>query len=69
MGLLSSNGCKIDFLGDPIYESVAWFFVIILKFLFTLISEIKAHEKKFIATKKILFSKADFYKPTWNLVK
>ena len=46
--------------GDPIFESAARFFVIILKFIFTFIFEIKIHEKRFIDTKKISFSKADF---------
>ena len=46
--------------GNPIFESSAWFFVIILKFIFTSIFEIKIHEKKFLDTKKISFSKADF---------
>ena len=32
--------------GDPIFESAAWFFVIILKFIFTPIFEIKINEKK-----------------------
>ena len=45
--------------GDSIFESAAWFFVIILKFFFTSIFEIKIHEKKFFDTKKISFSKAD----------
>ena len=44
---------------DPIFESAAWFFVIILKFIFTSIFEIKIHEKKNLDTKKISFSKAD----------
>ena len=46
--------------GDPLFESSAWFFVIILKFIFTFIFEIKIHEKKFLDTEKISFSKADF---------
>ena len=46
--------------GESISESAAWFFVIILKFIFTSIFEIKIHEKKFLDTKKISFSKADF---------
>ena len=49
---------------DPIFESSAWFFVIILKFIFTSIFEIKIHEKKFLDTKKISFLKADFYETT-----
>ena len=44
--------------GDPIFESSAWFFVII----YDLLSKI--HENKFLDTKKISFSKADFYKAT-----
>ena len=51
--------------GDPIFESAAWFFVIILKFISTSIFEIKIHEKKFRDTKKILFTKVDFYK-AWD---
>ena len=45
---------------DPIFESSAWFFGIILKFIFTFIFELKIYEKKFLDTKKISFSKADF---------
>ena len=45
--------------GDPISESAAWFFVFILKFIFTSIFEIKIHEK-IPWHKKISFSKADF---------
>ena len=41
-------------------SQAAWFFVIILKFIFTSIFEIKIHGKKFLDTKKISFSKADF---------
>ena len=44
---MSSIGSKIDFKGDPIFESAASFFVIILKFIFTSIFEIEIHEKKF----------------------
>ena len=53
-------GSKIDFKGDPILESAAWFFVIILKFIFTSIFEIEIHEKNFLDPEKISFSKADF---------
>ena len=49
--------------GDPIFESAAWFFVIILKFIFTSILKIKIHEKIPWHQKKS-FSKADFYKAT-----
>ena len=50
---MSPIGSKIDFKGDPIFESAVIFFVIILKFIFTSIFEIKIHEKKFLETKKI----------------
>ena len=66
MGLVSLNGSKIDFKGDPFFKAAAWFFVIILEFILTPISEIKIHEKKFLDTKKISFLKADFHKPTYN---
>ena len=46
MGLVSPIGSKIDLLGVPIFESVAWFFVIILKFIFTPIFKIIIPEKK-----------------------
>ena len=59
MGLLSLIGSKIDFWEDPIFESAAWCFVVILKFIFTPIFEIKIHEKNFLDTKKISFSKSD----------
>ena len=49
---------------DAIFDSAAWFFVIILKFIFTTIFEIKIQEKKILDTKKKSFSKADFYKAT-----
>ena len=45
MGLVSPNGSKMDFEGDPFFESVAWFFVINLKFILTLISEIEINKK------------------------
>ena len=57
-----SYGFEIDFVWNPISGSAAWFFVIIIKFIFTTIFEIKIHEKKFLGTKKISFSKPDFYK-------
>ena len=54
---------EIDFARNPISGSAAWFFVIIVKFIFTAIFEIKNHVKKFFGTKQISFSKPDFYKP------
>ena len=47
------SAVKSIFKGDPIVESAAWFFVIILKFIFKSIFQIKIYEKKFLDTKKI----------------
>ena len=41
MGLVSLNGSKIDFLGTPYFWTIYMIFVIILKFIFTSIFEIK----------------------------
>ena len=60
MAVARPLGFEIDFVGNPISGSAGWFFVIILKFIFTPICEIKVHEKKFLDTKKISFFKADF---------
>ena len=49
-------------MGDPVFESAAWFLVIILKFIFTPIFWIQIHEKNSLIPKKISFSKADFHK-------
>ena len=49
------SALKSIFWGDLIFESVAWFFVITLKFFFTLIFEIKIHEKKSLTPKKFHF--------------
>ena len=46
---------EIDFVRDTIFGSAAWFFVIILKFIFTVISEIKIHEKNSLTTKNFIF--------------
>ena len=46
------SALKSIFWGVPIFESAAWFFVIILKFTFTLIFEIQIHEKNFPDTNK-----------------
>ena len=48
---------KSIFWGDPIFESAAWFFDIILKFIFTPIFAVQII-KKIFDTKKISFSKA-----------
>ena len=62
MAVAQPLGFEIDFARNPFSGSAAWFFVIILKFIFTSIFEIEIHEKKFLVPKKISFSKADFYK-------
>ena len=54
------------FRGDPIFKSVAWFFVKNLKFIFTLISEIKIHEKNYLTPKKFIFERR-FSVPSDNL--
>ena len=64
MAVARPYGFEIDFVRNPISGSAAWFFVIILKFIFTLIFEIKLYEKKFLDIKKISFSKSDFCEPT-----
>ena len=48
------------FWGDLIFESAAWFFVIILKFSFTSIFEIIIHEKNSLTPKKFHFRKPIF---------
>ena len=53
------SGGKIDFWGDPFFESAARFFVIILKYIFKPIIEF--YEKKFLSTKIILVSKPKFH--------
>ena len=52
---MSPIGPKIDLKGDPIFESAAWFVVIILKFIVTSIFEVKIHEKNFLTPKKFYF--------------
>ena len=47
--------------GDPIFESAARFFIIIIKFILKSIFGIKIYEKNSLTTKKISFSKADFW--------
>ena len=59
-----SSALKSILWRGPIFDRAAWFFIIILKFIFTPIFWIQIHEKKFLDTKKISFSKADFYKPS-----
>ena len=59
MAAMRQYGFEIDFVRYPIYGSAARFFVIILKFIFTFIYEIKLLEKKFLYIKIIPFFKTD----------
>ena len=59
----------IEFMINCITETAGWFFVIILKFIFTRIYEIKIYEKKFLDTKKKFILKADFHKSTYIFIK
>ena len=52
MAVAQPYSFSIDFVRNPISGSTAWFFVIILKFIFTPIFEIKIQEKKFLDNKK-----------------
>ena len=54
-------GFEIDFVRNPILGSAVWFFVIILKFIFTAIFEIKNHLKNSLAPKQKSFSKLDIH--------
>ena len=49
--VMRPSGFEIDFVNNPLSGSAAWFFVIILKFIFTAIFEIKNHVKNFLTTK------------------
>ena len=59
---VSPIGSKIDFWGDHIFVSAARLFVIILKFIFTLIFEIIIHEKNSLTSKKFHFQRSIFIK-------
>ena len=69
MAVARPYGSEIDFVRDPISGSAAWFFVSILRFIFTPIFGIKIYEKKFLDTKKISLSKPDFHKLTFISIK
>ena len=60
---------EFDFARNPIPGSATWFFIIILKLIFTAIFEIKNKVKQFLGTKKISFSKPDFYKPIHIIIR
>ena len=69
MAVARPHGFDIDFVRNPIAGSPARFFVIILKFIFTPIFEIKIHEKNFLGTEKISFSNSDYHKATYIYLK
>ena len=52
MDSLVQSTLKSILRGDPIFESAAWFFVIILKFIFSSIFEIKILKKNSLIPKK-----------------
>ena len=62
MGLVGLHGFEIDIVGNPVFGSAAYFFVIIPKFIFIPIFEIKIYEKKILETKIVQFSNADSHK-------
>ena len=51
---------EIDSARNPISGSATWFFLIILKFIFTVIFEIKNHVKNSLALKKFYFRRPIF---------
>ena len=55
MAVAQPLGFKIDFVRNPISGSAAYIFIIILKFIFTAIFEIKVQVKKFLRYKKFYF--------------
>ena len=52
MTIARPYGFEIDFMRNPMSGPASWFFVIILKFIFTPIFEIKINAKKVLDTKK-----------------
>ena len=52
MAIAQALDFEIDSAKNPTSRSAAWFFIIILKFIFTAIFEIKNHVKNFLAPKK-----------------
>ena len=55
MAVARPHGFKIDFVRNPIPWSAAWFFVIILKFIFTPFLKSKFMKKNFLTPKKFHF--------------
>ena len=54
MAVAQPYGFEIDFVRNPFSGSASWFFVIILKFLFTPIFEIIIHAKNSVAPKNLM---------------
>ena len=61
-------GFEIDFLRNPISGSAPWFFVIILKFIFTPIFENKVLKKDSLKPKKFHF-RAEIFDPAYEEIK
>ena len=51
MAVARPYGFEIDFVGNPLSVSRAWFFVFIFKFILTLIFEIKIYEINSLTSK------------------
>ena len=68
MAVAQPLGLEIDFVRNPDSGSAAWFFVIILKLIFTAIFEMKVHVKNFLAPKNSIFE-PNFCKPIYIKVK
>ena len=60
LAVVQPLGFEIDFVRNPISGAAAWFFVIILKFIFTAIFEIKIYEKNSLTPKKFYFRRPIF---------
>ena len=69
MALAQLLGFKIDFLRNLFSRSAEWFFVIILKFIFTPSFGSKVHVKKFLGIEKNSFSKPGFHKTIYGTLK
>ena len=55
MAVARLYGCEVDFVRNPFSGSAAWFFIIILQFIFTPIFEIKIFAKNPLHQKNFIF--------------
>ena len=65
MAVARPYGFEIDFVRNSFPGSTAWFFVIILKFIYTPIFEIKIHEKNSLTPKNFTFKARFSEKLLW----